>query len=187
MSDRRGFTLIELLVVVLIIVILVALLVPTLSHLRRKGRIASTSARMQQVCGAVAEYIQRYDMLGGPDGQPFVATPYQFLHARFARNGEEPLISLPLNRLAIGSGPYSPAATSMAAEQILDEFPSGYQNVLRFEVDTKLVHPSTPLRRYVAAIRVYSSLGVTNNDPTDDMLWMYTKEKGEFWCEQKGK
>ncbi len=186
MSNRRGFTLIELLVVILIIVILIALLVPTLSHLRRKGRIANTSARMQQVCSAVAEYIQRYDTLGDPTAAPFMETPYQFLHARFVRNGEEPLINIPLNRLATGSGPYNRAETSMEAEQILDEFPRAYQNVLRFEVDTKQVHPSTPNRTYIAAIRVFSALG-TPNDPTDDMLWMYTKEKGEFWCEQKGK
>ncbi|HYE08502.1 MAG TPA: prepilin-type N-terminal cleavage/methylation domain-containing protein [Planctomycetota bacterium] len=187
MSQRRGFTLIELLVVILIIVILIALLVPTLSHLRRKGRITNTMARMQQVCDAISNYIQRYDTLGDPSAQPFMETPYQFLHARYVRNDEEPLINIPLNRLAKGSGPYLRAESSMEAEQILDEFPNGYQNVLRFEVDTKPVHPSTPNRTYIAAIRVYSSLGVSNDDVTDDMLWMYTKEKGEFWCEQKGK
>ncbi len=184
--SRHGFTLIELLVVILIIVILVSLLVPTLSHLRRNSRIVSTASRMQQVCEAVAKYIERYDNLGDPSGALFIAAPYQYLHTRYVKNGETPLIELPLNRLAMGAGPYTAAPNAMDAEQILDEFPNGYQNVLRFEVDTALVKGTTNGRTYIQAIRIYSALG-TPSDPKDDMMWMYTKEKGEFWREQKGK
>jgi len=56
----RGFTLIEMLVVIAIIAILAGLLLPVLSKVKGKARVASARSDMQNLIGAIAAYEAEY-------------------------------------------------------------------------------------------------------------------------------
>ena len=54
---KRGFTLVELLVVIAIIAILAAMLLPTLSKAKDSAKKAHAKTEMQNIAGAVRQYI----------------------------------------------------------------------------------------------------------------------------------
>ena len=57
---KRGFTLVELLVVIAIIAILAAMLLPTLSKAKDSAKKAQAKTEMQNIAGAVRQYIAEY-------------------------------------------------------------------------------------------------------------------------------
>ena len=57
---KCGFTLVELLVVIAIIAILAAMLLPTLSKAKDSAKKAQAKTEMQNIAGAVRQYIAEY-------------------------------------------------------------------------------------------------------------------------------
>ena len=59
-ARRRGFTLVELLVVIVIIGILIALLLPAINGAIRTAKVAATSAEINQLAQALAQFKSQY-------------------------------------------------------------------------------------------------------------------------------
>lgn len=76
--SHRAFTLVELLVVMSIIALLIGLLLPTLSHLRRSGRVVACGSNVRQLSLANQTYAQMHRNRFAPGASGFRANLHRW-------------------------------------------------------------------------------------------------------------
>ena len=67
MKKKQAFTLIELLVVIAIIGVLAALLLPAISQVKKRAKLAATQAETRQLASAWKQYYSAYERWPSPD------------------------------------------------------------------------------------------------------------------------
>jgi type II secretory pathway pseudopilin PulG len=178
--SRHGFTLIELFVVFSIIIILASIALGALTILKRQQKVASTLSLMDNIKGAVDQYLADAPRLGNPTSSDFLNDPWEFFYKAQRRLGQVPLLELPPKQVVrkTGAGAMVPADALQTATHIVDHFGNTPANVLSFTI---VNHSKGSGDNFVYAncILLRSSAG-TLSDNNDDLVWAYSREKANW-------
>jgi prepilin-type N-terminal cleavage/methylation domain-containing protein len=180
----RGFTMIELLVVITIISILIGMTFGIMNMLIRQRKKVETKQLMQQISGALTDYLATYPILGitrDATSSDFVDSPWTFI-GRNAMPGRGPSLGeMRTKYLASGPaiGPWN-GALNATADQILDGFTtSDHSNHFVWAIVNGHSVGGGSAFTYTDQIWLRSTAG-TPADPRDDLIMRFTLDNGQW-------